>query len=255
MIVKTEEERAILREGGRRLAVLLRELAEMVRPGLSSQALEDRTREIIAAGGDKAAFLNYTPYGAPRPYPAALCLSINDVIVHGIPNENPVTIQDGDVITIDSGLIHKGLYTDSAITVIAGKPDPADIELIAAANEALDDAIELAVAGNTIGHLGFAAEQVAKKYKYGNPRELGGHAVGRAVHEEPFIPNWGHPGEGPKLVEGMVLAIEPMYCRGSGRVKLSKDGYTYRTVDGSRTAHVEHTVIITTGKAEILTLP
>lgn len=254
MIVRTEEERAILREGGKHLATIVQTLGAMVAPGVSTLDLENRARELIAEYGDTPATLNYTPAGAHRPYPAALCVSINEEIVHGIPNENPKIIQEGDVVSIDCLLNHKGLITDICRTYIAGAGSREDVRLLEATKEALAAGVKQARTGNTIGDIGFAIESVARKYGYTSPEELGGHGVGLKVHEEPFIPNWGTPGAGKKLKEGMVLAIEPILCRGESDIQLEPDGYTYTTVDGSRTAQFEHTVIVTSSGPEVLTL-
>jgi methionyl aminopeptidase len=235
MIAKTQEEIDILREGGKRHARILKELAALVAPGVSTQTLEDRARALVNAGGDTASFLNYKPYGAKRPYPAALCVSINDVIVHGIPNETPVTLREGDIVKLDLGITHEGLITDAAVCVIAGKPRSSEeSELVAATYEALDAAIGAARCGGRVG-------------------DISGHGVGRQVHEEPYVPNYGTPGTGAELVPGLVIAIEPMFTLGTGATVLDKDGYSYRTKDGSRSAHAEHTIIITKNGAEILT--
>lgn len=253
MIARTERERAVLREGGKRLATILRTLALEVRPGISTEDLDEKARALLSASGDRAAFLGYRPEGAPRPYPAALCISVNDVIQHGIPNEHPRIIKDGDLITLDMGLVHDGLITDSAVSVIAGTADSEDRSLIEAVEEALAAGIREAKTGNTTGHIGAAIESVGKKYGLKFPPELAGHGVGKRVHEEPYVPNYGTPGEGDELVEGLVIAIEPMFTRGGGAVKLDSDGYTYRTKDGSRSAHAEHTVIVGALGPEVLT--
>ena len=253
MIAKKDEEMAALREGGKRLGEILRTLADHATPGVSTLVLEDEARRMIAEGGDTAAFLGYKPAGSKRPYPAALCVSINDAIVHGIPNEGSYIIQDGDVVTVDLGLVHKGHITDAAITVIAGTGNPEDVKLVSATRDALAAGIAEARVGNTLGDVGAAIEAVGNRYKLGSPRDLGGHSVGKKVHEEPFIPNFGKRGEGVKIVEGMVLAIEPMLTRGSSEIKLDPDGYTYRTKDGSRAAHSEHTILVTATGPEVLT--
>ncbi len=253
MIARTEEQRDILREGGKHLASVLRALRKMVAPGITTQDLEDEARRLIEEFGDRPATLGYTPSGSHRPYPAALCTSINDEIVHGIPNEDPKTLKEGDIISIDCLLKHKGLITDSAITVEVGQVSTEDQRLINAVREALTEAIKVAKVGNTLGDIGYAVESVAHKYDYDLPKELGGHGVGLGVHEEPFVANYGHQGKGEKLVDGMVLAIEPMFADGSASIKLLADGYTYSTYDGSNTAHFEHTVLITKGGTEVLT--
>jgi methionyl aminopeptidase len=253
MIAKSEMEIEALREGGKRLARILANLKDMVAPGVNTQTLEDEARRLIKEAGGTPAFLGYTPKGSERPYPSALCVSINEVIVHGIPNENEKEIFKGDIVTLDCGFVYEGLITDSAVTVIAGKGSQRVKELVNAVYEALEMAIKVAVPGNTTGDIGHEVEKIAKKYGLNAPLELGGHGVGKGVHEDPFIPNWGSPGKGDVLKEGMVLAIEPMFSLGNAEVILADDGYTYYTKDGSKTAHAEHTVLITKDEAEILT--
>jgi methionyl aminopeptidase len=253
MIARTQDDIDILREGGKRLARHLQALAAMVKPGVATDVIEMKARELIKADGDTPSLLGYKPYGARRAYPAATCISINEEVVHKIPIEDVRTIADGDIVSIDMTLTHKGLMTDATVTVIAGTADPADERLLSATKEAIALGIAQARVGNTTGDIGHAVEQVARKYGCGFPRELAGHGVGRAVHEEPYVPNFGTPGAGDHLKEGQVIAIEPMFTRGRGEVKLERDGYTYSTKDGSRAAHVEHTVLITKDGPEILT--
>jgi len=253
MIVKTEQEHALLREAGKKHAAILKQLAAMVAPGVSTLELEEKGRELISQEGGVPAFLGYKPQGAKRPYPAALCVSINDAIVHGIPNEHPTVIQEGDVVSLDCGFNYQGFITDAAVCVIAGEGNEEDKKLVRVTYEALETGIREARAGNMVGNIGAAIEAVGEKYGFGSPRELGGHSVGRAVHEEPFIPNFGPAGGGVELEEGMVIAIEPMFMLGGSKIYLDKDGYTYRTKDGSKSAHVEHTVIVGKDGAEILT--
>ncbi len=250
---KTKEEILILREGGRRHAEILNLLVARVTPGVSTLALNDYAEKLLKETGDRPAFLNYTPDGARRPYPAALCVSLNDEIVHGIPNENPKILQEGDIVTLDLGVVHDDLITDMAVTVGVGKISKEDQRLISATEEALDAGIRAALSGNTIGDIGFAIETVSKKYNLSLAEGLAGHGVGYSVHEDPYVPNTGRPGEGPKLVSGMVIAIEPMLVLGKGAIKLDKDGYTYKTRDGSRAAHAEKTIAITEGKPIVLT--
>ncbi|PIR82796.1 type I methionyl aminopeptidase [Candidatus Kaiserbacteria bacterium CG10_big_fil_rev_8_21_14_0_10_59_10] len=254
MIATTQEELAALREGGRRLARYLGELAALVAPGVRTSALEEEARKKIIAGGDEPAFLGYRGRREKHPYPAALCVSINDVIVHSPASDNGRTIEDGDVVCLDFGVKHKGLYTDHAITIIAGEPrSEDDVRLVVGTKEALAAGIKAARMGKTTGDIGHAVERVAKKYGFGFPRNLSGHGVGRAIHEEPHVPNFGAPGSGEKLVEGLVIAIEPMMTLGTGELVLDEDGHGYRTKDGSRTAHFEHTVLVTKNGPEVLT--
>lgn len=252
--IKTKEEIDILREGGKRHALILRELADMVKPGVTSLDLENRAKQLIAEGGDKSAFLDYKPYGAKRPYPATLCVSINDEVVHGIPNENVRTLKEGDIVSIDLGLVHKGLITDSAVTVPVGKVSLELTQLLEVTKKAMFAGIKAIKDGRKTGDVGQVISRLAAQYKYGVVEELAGHGVGYSVHEDPYVPNYGEAGEGDTLKSGMVLAIEPMFNLGSRKVVLDKDGYTFRTVDGKPSAHFEHTVVITKSGAEILTL-
>ncbi len=254
MIANTKMEIEALREGGRRLARHLKILSGMVVPGITARELEEKARERVTAEGDELAFLGHAEKKKEKPYPSSLCVSINDVIVHSPASNNGAAIQDGDVVCLDFGIKHKGLYTDHAVTVIAGtKRDPHDEKLVRGTYEALAAGIKEARVGNTTGDIGYAVEQIARKYNFGFPRNLSGHGVGLKVHEEPHVPNFGERGKGTKLVEGQVVAIEPMMTLGGGELFIDKDGYSYRTKDGSRTAHAEHTVLVTKNGPEILT--
>lgn len=243
-----------MKEGGQRHSEILRALCDLVKPGVSTLFLEEEARRLISGGGDKPAFLGYTPTGAKRPFPAALCVSINNEIVHGIPNEKERIIKDGDIVSLDLGLIHKGLITDSAVTVGCGVIDNEAQALLKATREALEAGIAAAKAGNRIGDIGAAIEKVAKSTPFSLAEDLAGHSVGYAVHEEPLIPNIGKAGKGESLVPGMVIAIEPMLNTGKGAIKGLSDGYTIVTRDGSRSAHFEHTIAITDKGSIILTL-
>jgi methionyl aminopeptidase len=251
--IKSKEEIAILREGGKRHAYILAELAKMVSPGLDVLDLENRARELIKDGGDTSAFLGYKPYGAKRPYPATLCVSINDEVVHGIPNEEKKILQEGDIVSIDLGLVHKGMITDSAITVPVGKIKPEIDKLLKVTEEALYAGIKVVKDGCKTGDIGEAVSRLAYANKYGLVEELSGHGVGYSVHEDPYIPNYGFKGQGDVLKSGMVIAIEPMFNLGSKNIYLDKDGYTFKTRDGKPSAHFEHTVVVTKSGAEILT--
>lgn len=254
MIARTEKEISALREGGKRLAKHLRILSETVRVGITPRELEDVAREMVAKDGDTLAFFGYKAGKNEDPYPSGLCVSVNDVIVHSPAAVNDTPIADGDIVCLDFGIKHGGFFTDHAVTVIAGtKRNPEDERLLSGTKEAIAAGIARAMIGNTTGDIGYAVERVAKKYNFGFPRNLSGHGVGLKVHEEPHVPNFGAPGSGVKLEEGLVIAIEPMMALGSGELYIDKDGHSYRTKDGSRTAHFEHTVIITKNGPEILT--
>jgi methionyl aminopeptidase len=251
--VKTKEEIAILREGGKRHAEILQALKSMVKPGVTAQELEDEARRLIKEGGDTAAFLDYKPQGARTPFPAALCISINDEVVHGIPNVTEKILKDGDIVCIDLGLIHGGLITDSAITVPVGEISPELTKLLEVTEKALQAGIKAAKGGKRIGDISVAIERVGLAGGVGIVEELAGHGVGYDVHEDPFVPNYGEAGKGEVLQPGMVLAIEPIFNLGSRHVFLDKDGWTYKTKDGKPSAHFEHTIVITKSGAEVLT--
>lgn len=253
VIIKTEEEIEILREGGKRLARILAQVATHVRPGISALELDTIAEGLIRDGGDEPAFKHYKPALHMKPFPASLCVSVNSEIVHGIPSAN-VVLKEGDIVSLDLGLKHKGLFTDHAITVAVGKISKKDQELLYVTKETLLVGIAAARGGNRVGDIGYAIEQFVKPHGYGITRDLSGHGVGRAIHEDPYIPNYGKAGKGELLKPGMVVAIEPMLNLGDDETVVARDGYTVRTVDGSRSAHFEHTILITEGEPEILTL-
>ncbi len=253
MTIKNDTERANLIEGGKRLAAILKAVAERAAPGVTSEELDDLAEAMIREGGDTPAFLGYTPEGAPRPYPATLCVSINDEIVHGIPNESKKTLKEGDIVGLDLGLSHNGVIVDAAVTVPVGEVDEPSKKLLSATRDALLAGIAEAAPGKRIGDIAGAVQKKIEHAGFTVVKELGGHGVGDRVHEEPFVPNFGRPGTGEILTEGMVLALEPISAVGKAAVVLANDGYTYRTKDGSRSAHFEHTILIEKGGARIIT--
>lgn len=251
-----------MREGGRRHAAILRDLAAAVKPGMTTGQIDDMTAELIqkygAADGDTSAFLGYQPEGASYPFPGNLCISVNEEVIHGIPSDEKV-LAAGDVVTIDVGLRHGGLYTDAAVTVLVGGDDPAvvvanpeAIALLDATKRALNAGVKAAKGNAHVGDIGYAIQKIAKEAGYGIAEDLAGHGVGYAQHEDPYVPNTGARGKGPLLQPGMVIAIEPIFCEGSGKIILLDDDYTYRTADRKRAAHFEHTIVITEGGAEVL---
>ena len=252
MIAKTEDEIKNLRIAGKILAEVIASVAKLVKPGVSTAELDLAAEKMIRDKGAVPAFLGYKPEGASYPYPATLCVAINDEVVHGIPAEDRI-LKEGDIISLDEGLSYNGYFVDHAVTVCVGKGDEKAKKLLQANHEALEAAIDAAKVGGHIGDIGAAVERVAKKYNVAVVQDLGGHAVGKAVHEKPFVPNEGNEGEGEKLVEGLVIAIEPMFAEGKGAIKLDKDEWTYRMRDGSRASHFEHTVLLTKNGPEILT--
>ena len=254
VIIKTQEEIAILREGGKNLATVLYKVKDMVKAGVSTKDLDLYAEKLVRDLGDIPAFLNYRPAGAKTPFPASLCVSVNDEVVHGIPNKKRI-LQEGDIVSIDLGLKHKGLFTDMAMTVPVGAVSAGAQKLMEVTEKALQMGINAVQAGGTVGDIGHAIESFvrAQKTDYGIVEVLSGHGVGRAIHEDPYIPNFGKAGKGEKLVAGMVVAIEPMLNNGTKNVTIDDDGYTFRTADGKKSAHFEHTILITESGAEILT--
>ncbi|MFZ2149863.1 MAG: type I methionyl aminopeptidase [Minisyncoccia bacterium] len=256
IIIKTPQEIEIIRQGGKHLATVLHKVKEKVAPGISTKDLDAYAEELIRGMGDTPAFLNYQPEGASKPFPASLCVSVNDEVVHGIPRKNKI-LKEGDIVSIDLGVKHKGLFTDMALTVPVGKISSADAKLLETTLEALHAGIDAARAGNTVGDIGYAIESHVRRVKnpkYGIVEVLSGHGVGKAIHEDPYIPNFGKRGTGAKLVSGMIVALEPMLNMGTKHVTIDNDGYTIRTADEKKSAHFEHTILITDGEPEILTI-
>ena len=233
-------------EGGKILAEILRKLAETVKPGITTNDLEKLARELVLSHGVKSSFLGYDGY------PAVLCTSINDEIVHGVPSDR--VLKDGDVLKLDMGVLHRGFHTDSAVTVLVGGTDDQKNKLINVTKEALRIGISKAKVGNTLGDIGSVIQEFVEKNGFNVVRDLVGHGIGRELHEEPQILNYGEKGTGPELIKGMVIAIEPMVVTGDWKIKNSKDGFAFATRDGSLAAHFEHTVAITEQKPIILTL-
>ena len=249
--LKTAEEIIALRESGKRLGRILQAVKAEIKPGVTTGYLDEVAERLIREGGDTPPFLNYTPHGARQPFPASLCVSINDEIVHGIPSDR--VIKDGDLVSIDLGVEHKGMITDAALTVAVGDVPEQLKTLIAETERALYAGIKAARAGGHIGDIGAAVERIGNAKGYGIVRELGGHGVGHKVHEDPYVPNYGKKGNGPILKAGMVIAIEPMFMLGSEDIRMMPDGYTIVTEDGSLSAHFEHTIVITEKGCEIVT--
>ena len=252
MIATTPEEIKALRAAGKILAGVLKDVAALCKEGSSTAELDLACEHAIRARGAVPAFLNYQPEGASYPFPASLCVALNDEVVHGIPNEKTI-LRKGDLLTIDAGLSYQGYFVDAARTLCIGACDESAHKLIAATKEALQGAIAAARVGAHIGDIGAVVAGIANKYNFGVVKDLGGHGVGSSVHEKPFIANEGRRGEGERIVAGMVLAIEPMLAEGKGNIVLDEDEWTYRMRDGKRAAHFEDTVLITEGGAETLT--
>jgi methionyl aminopeptidase len=248
--LKTEKDLDFLRISGKILANVLSELQNLANEGIRLTELDKKAREIIAKADARPAFLGYRPAGAKKSYPAAICTSVNNVVVHGIPSD--YILKSGDILKIDAGVNYKGYFTDAAVTIGIGKISKEALQLIEVTKKALEEAITVAQAGNHLGDIGAAVEKVVKSAGFSVIRGLTGHGVGFAVHEEPTILNYGEKGTGLELKKGMVIAIEPMVTMGKGDILELEDG-SYAAKDGSLTAHFEHTIYIDENKTEVLT--
>lgn len=236
-----------MRTSGRMLATVLELLKPHVQPGVSTKELADLAATELQKLGGEATFKGY------QGFPDVICISINDQVVHGIPNKERI-IQNGDIVSLDFGVTYRGMITDSAISLIAGKPRQlGHIELVKNTQIAMETGIAMLHDNVRTGDIGHAIETFLKKHNYGIVRDLVGHGVGHELHEDPNIPNYGRADSGPWLKAGMTIAIEPMVTLGTDRVYLAPDGWTIMTADGSWAAHFEHTILITETGAEILT--
>lgn len=248
--VKTQKEIEIIAEGGKLLRDCLYRTAELVKPGISTGQLSEFAEKAMNAGGGRPSFIGYGPKN--NQFPSGLCTSVNDVVVHGIPSFKEI-LKEGDILGLDIGVEYKGMYTDTAITVAVGKVSATAQKLIQVTKEALDKAILEAMPGKKIGDIGFAIQTYVERAGFSVVRDLVGHGVGYAVHEDPAVPCFGRKGTGELLEAGMVIAIEPMVCEGKYQVYFEKDGWTIKTRDGKLAAHFEHTIAITNKGARILT--
>jgi methionyl aminopeptidase len=244
-LIKSVEEIEIMTQGGQKLAAILDDVASQIRSGMTTQEVEDKAAELIKQSGGQSTFKGF------HGYPAVSCISINDEVVHGIPG--PRVIKDGDIVGLDLGLRWKGYCTDTAITVPVGRIPDKTKELIAVTEEAFRIGLRQAKVGNRIGDIGHAIQEYAQAAGFGVVRDLTGHGIGKSPHEEPAVPNFGKPGQGEVIEEGMVIAIEPMITQGKYTVKQLSDGWTIVTADGLPAAHYEHTVAITKDGPKVLT--
>jgi len=248
--VKSAREVETMREAARHVAEILLEVREHVRPGATTALLDEVAGRAIAARGVRSSFKGYDPHGLPK-YPAVLCVSVNDEIVHGIPG--PRVLADGDIVSLDFGVSVNGYHGDSAVTVPVGEISEETARLLEVTRQSLDDAMEVIKPGARLSDLGNAIQQRAEAAGFAVVREFAGHGIGSQLHEEPWIPNYGRPGRGPRLEAGMVLAVEPMVTAGGALVRMLDDEWTAVTADGSLAAHFEHTILVTEDGSEALT--
>ena len=246
LVVRRDSEIAVMRRAGRVVAEMHQMIREATRPGVTTAQLDAVARDVLDRRGATSNFLGY------HGFPAVICASVNDEVIHGIPSDR--VLLDGDVVSIDCGAIIDGWHGDAAFTMGVGEISADDVRLIDAADRALMAGIAAMRPGGHVGDIGVAIDRVVREAGFGSPHDYCGHGIGRAMHEEPDVPNRGRRGKGPMLTPGSVLAIEPMLLGGgSDAVDELDDGWTVVTVDGSRAAHAEHTVAITSSGPEILT--
>ncbi len=247
--IKTEKEIDILRQCAELVGRTLATVARYIRPGVTTAELDAIAEDFIRTQGAEPAFKGYRV--GRQVYPATLCVSVNDQVVHGIPGD--YQLQEGDVVSVDCGVRYRGFYGDSAYTFGVGMLDPENVRLCRVTYEALEKGVAQAVAGKRIGDISHAIQQHCEAAGYGVVRALVGHGIGRRLHEEPQVPNVGRAGTGRRLRVGMTLCVEPMVNRGTYEVRLAEDGWTVHTADGQPSAHYEHMIVVRTGQPEVLT--
>jgi methionyl aminopeptidase len=244
--IKTSEEIKIMAKGGKILAGIMKELEKRVRPGITTKELDRVAETLILKSGGKPSFKGY------QGFPAALCTSINEEVVHATPSNRE--LKEGDIISLDLGMLYKGFHTDMAITLPVGKILPETQRLIRVTKKALKRGIKKARPGTTFGDIGNAIQRYVESQGFNVVRELCGHGIGKEVHEEPQILNYGKRKSGPEIKEGMVFCLEPMVTAGDWKLKKSKDGYGFETADGSLSCHFEHTIAVSKDGAKVLTV-
>jgi len=251
--IKTSQEIEIMAEGGKILAKIMKELKKRIKPGITTMDVEKLAESLILKSGGKCSFKGYKSKDGEsvRPYPFCLCTSVNEEIVHVPPSTR--VLKEGDILKIDIGMFYKGFHTDMAITVPIGKVSFEAQRLIRVTKKALKLAIKKVRPGNTFGDIGNTIQRYVESQGFNVVRELCGHGIGRELHEDPQILNYGKRKSGEKIKEGMVFCIEPMVTAGDWHLKRTKDGFGYQTVDGSLTAHFEHTIAVTKKGAKVLT--
>jgi methionyl aminopeptidase len=248
--IKTRREIETLRVAGRHVAEILLELRDAARPGATTLELDEQARRALRKRGLESSFLGYGPHGLPR-YPAVLCVSVNEEVVHGIPGARE--LKEGDVVSLDFGAVFDGYHGDSAVTVPIGPVSSEVQKLVDVTQDSLERGIEQMLPGRRLSDIGHAVQTRVESDGFSVVRQFVGHGVGKELHEPPQIPNYGPPGRGPRLKPGMVFAIEPMVTAGGPEVRILDDHWTAVTADGSLAAHFEHTILVTEAGPEVLT--
>lgn len=242
---KTKEEIELIRKSAQLVSATLEEVAKSIKPGMTTLEVDDLAETFIRDHGAVPAFKNY------KGFPASCCISVNEAVVHGIPNKH--VIKDGDIVSVDTGTLMNGYYGDSAYTFGIGNVAPEVLQLLRATKTSLAKGVEKAVAGNRIGDIAFAIQEYIEKEKgYGIVREMVGHGIGKHLHEDPQVPNYGRRGSGSMMKEGLVICIEPMINLGTREIVWLEDGWTVNTADSKPSVHFEHTVAVMKGKADVL---
>lgn len=247
--LKTEDEIELLREANLLVSATLAEIAKVIRPGVTTNELDKLAETFIRDHGAQPTFKGFpNPYGGP--FPASICASVNDEVVHGIPNDNP--LKDGDIVSVDCGTLLNGFNGDSCYTFCVGEVSEEIKHLLKTTKESLYKGIEVAIAGKRLGDIGYAVQTCCEQEGYGVVREFVGHGIGKEMHEEPAVPNYGRRGNGVQIKNGLCIAIEPMITQGSPQIVMMPDRWTIKTQDGKWAAHFEHTIAVHHGKADIL---
>jgi methionyl aminopeptidase len=247
IIIKSEQEIVTMRQSGKVTGRILSELSDFIRPGISTKAIDEFVSEIIQKSGMTPSFLGYNGY------PASICASINSEVVHGIPSAKRI-LREGDIISVDVGCTHKGYVTDAARTYAVGTISAEAQKIMDAAKDSFFEGLKFCKLGYRLSDISYAIQTKAESEGFSVIRDLVGHGVGRNMHEEPQIPNYGQPGRGPRIAKGMVFAIEPMIAQGTYEIVTAADNWTLSMADGKLSAHYENTVVITEGEPELLTL-
>lgn len=243
--IKTKEEIRIMNEGAKILAQIMKEIIKMVKPGISTEELDEAAEGLIFQSGARPSFKGY------EGFPSSLCVSLNEEIVHGLPSERK--LKEGDIVSLDLGVFYKGFHSDMAVTLPVGEVDFEILRLIRVTKKSLKLGIKKIRPGNTVGDIGNTVQRYIESQGFSVVRDLCGHGIGRELHEDPQILNYGKRRAGPELVEGMVLCLEPMAAIGGGRIKKSENGYTFETADSSISAHFESEIVVTKNGCKVLT--